>query len=121
MPASTCLLVEPFGTKVSYYAELILNAGCFELMVAHGDDEARKYVSEYSWLSTLIIDTAISGFAELARFVRRRSPTAKIILVGDTGATTVPEANAIISRQNRDALLAALRPKDNDGTAPSRA
>jgi hypothetical protein len=109
MPASTCLLVEPIGAQVSLYAELILHAGCFELMVAHSYDEARKYVSEHSWVSTLIIDTAVPGCADLARFVRRRSLNARIILVGDMDPTTVPEANAIIRHQDRDTLLAALR------------
>ena len=109
MPASTCLLVEPIGTKVSYYAELILTVGCFELMVAHSDEEARKYVSGHSWLSTVIVDTVISGYADLARFVRRRSPRARIILVGDTETVAVPEANAIVGRENREAMLAALR------------
>jgi hypothetical protein len=109
MPASTCLLVEPIGAIVSYYAELILNAGCFELMVAHSDEEARKYVGEHSWLSTVIIDTAVPGYADLARFVRRRSLNAKIIIVGDIDHMVVPEANAIIGHQDRDNLLAALR------------
>jgi hypothetical protein len=109
MPASTCLLVEPYGSKTSYYAELILQAGCFELMVAHSDEEARKYVSEYSFLSNLIVDTAIAGYAELARFVRRRSPLAKIVLVGDVDRKSVPEANAVIGRRSPDELLAVIR------------
>jgi hypothetical protein len=109
MPASTCLLVEPIGTKVSSYAELILHAGCFEVMVAHTEDEARKYVSEYSWLSTLIVDSAVRGYVELVRFVRRRSPAATIVVVGEADASAVPEATAIVSRQNPDDLLEALR------------
>lgn len=109
MPASTCLLVESIGVRVSRYAALILQTGCFELMVAHSDEEARKYVTEYSWLSSLIIDTAVPGYAELARFVRRRSLNTKIVLVGDVDASAVPEANAIIGRQDTDGLLAALR------------
>lgn len=109
MPASTCLLVEPLGTKVSYYAQLILQAGCFELMVAHTSDEARKYVSEHSWLSTLIVDTAVPAYAELARFVRRRSPSAVIVLVGEADRASVPEANAVVERQSPEALLAAIR------------
>jgi hypothetical protein len=109
MPASTCLLVEPVGTKVSAYAELILHAGCFEVMVAHTDDEARKYVSEHSWLSTLIVDSAVRGYIELVRFVRRRSPAATIVVVGEADAKAVPEATAIVSRQNPDDLLEALR------------
>jgi len=109
MPASTCLLIEPIGTRVSLYAELILNAGCFELMVAHSHDEARKYVTEHSWISTVIVDTAVPGFAELVRFVRRRSLNARIILVGDIDPSAVPEATAIIRHLDRDNLLAALR------------
>jgi hypothetical protein len=109
MPASTCLLVEPFGTNVSFYVELILHAGCFEVMIAHTDEEARKYVSEYSWLSTLIVDSSVRGYVELVRFVRRRSPSSTIIVVGEADAGAVPEATAIVSRQNPDALLEALR------------
>jgi hypothetical protein len=109
MPASTCLLVEPIGTKTSDYAALILHAGCFEVMVAHGQDEARRYVSEHSWLSTVIVDAAVRSYAELVRFVRRQSPNATIIVIGEADANTVPEATAIISRKNPGDLLEALR------------
>ena len=109
MPASTCLLVEPIGSKTSDYARLILNAGCFEVLVAHGDDEARNYVSEHSWLSTLIVDSAVRGYPELVRFVRRRSPKAMIIVVGEAEAKSLPEATAIIARNRPDDLLEALR------------
>jgi hypothetical protein len=109
MPASTCLLVEPIGARISYYSDAILQTGCFELMVAHSDEEARKYVSEHSWLSSLIVDTAVPGYAELARFVRRRSPRAVIVIVGEADQKSVPEANAVIGRQSPDQLIAALR------------
>jgi hypothetical protein len=109
MPASTCLLVEPMGTKVSSYAQVILHAGCFELILAHSVEEARGHVSEYSWLSTVIVDTKVPGYADLVRFVRRCSPIATIIVVGEAIASEIPEATAIISRQNPDDLLEALR------------
>jgi len=78
-------------------------------MVAHSDEEARKYVSEHSWLSSLIVDTAVPGYAELARFVRRRSPRAVIVIVGEADQKSVPEANAVVGRQSPDQLIAALR------------
>ena len=109
MPASTCLLVEPHGIKCSRYAEAILHAGCFELMVAHSDEEARKYVSAHSWLSMLIVVAGVKGYAALARFVRQQSPSATIIIVGEAERASVPEANAIIAEHDPDALLAAIR------------
>jgi hypothetical protein len=41
--------------------------------------------------------------------VRTQSPKATIIVVGQVDAQAVPEATAIVSRQNPDDLLEALR------------